>query len=114
MPVAALTPDDFRRLQSYGWPGNVRELQNVIERAVITATGQRLNLDRALPEVASGMEAVPSAAADHATSIRTLKELEEMERSNLLRALEASHGRISGEGGAAEILEMNPSTPVRA
>ena len=48
--IAPLTADCARLLKSYSWPGNVRELQNVIERAVITATDGRLNLDRALPE----------------------------------------------------------------
>jgi transcriptional regulator with GAF, ATPase, and Fis domain len=108
--VTALMPDDTRRLQDYAWPGNVRELQNVIERAVITAVGNRLNLDRALPEVAPvGREASAAVAVDVA-SIRTLKEFEELERKNLLRALEAARGRISGERGAAELLGMNPST----
>ena len=48
--LSTLTSGDARRLKAYGWPGNVRELQNVIERAVITSTNGRLNLDRALPE----------------------------------------------------------------
>ena len=51
--IAPLTADCARLLTSYSWPGNVRELQNVIERAVITATDGRLNLDRALPEASS-------------------------------------------------------------
>jgi transcriptional regulator with GAF, ATPase, and Fis domain len=45
-----------------------------------------------------------------AASIRTLKELEELERDNLLRALQAARGRISGEQCAAAMLGMNPST----
>ena len=45
-----------------------------------------------------------------APSIRTLKELEELERNNLLRALEVSQWRISGERAAAALLGMNPST----
>src|SRR5262249_34077067 len=32
----------MRRLQEYPWPGNVRELENVLERAVILATGATL------------------------------------------------------------------------
>src|SRR5262249_13242594 len=47
--LAPLPADAAARLRSYSWPGNVRELQNVIERAVITASGGQLNLDRALP-----------------------------------------------------------------
>jgi len=108
--VAALTSEDTRRLQGYGWPGNVRELQNVIERAVVTAVGNRLNLDRALPEVAPVAGHASPAAAVDVSSIRTLKELEELERNNLLRALEASQWRISGQHGAATMLGMNPST----
>jgi transcriptional regulator with GAF, ATPase, and Fis domain len=48
-PLEPLSPEDVRRLQAYSWPGNVRELENLMERAVITAEGGRLNLDRALP-----------------------------------------------------------------
>jgi len=29
-----------RALKEYAWPGNIRELQNVIERAVILASGE--------------------------------------------------------------------------
>jgi transcriptional regulator with GAF, ATPase, and Fis domain len=36
--------------------------------------------------------------------------LEELERNNLQRALNAAQGRVSGERGAAELLGMNPST----
>ena len=41
--IAPVTPDCIRRLKAYTWPGNVRELQNVIERAVITASNGHLN-----------------------------------------------------------------------
>jgi len=112
--LEGLTPEDVRRLQAYAWPGNVRELQNVMERAVITSENGRLNLDRALPE--SAPAARPSVAVSGATpatgapAIRTLKELEELERNNLLQALDAAEWRISGERGAAALLGMNPST----
>ena len=45
-----LSVDCIERLKAYDWPGNVRELQNVIERGVITARQDRLNLDHALPD----------------------------------------------------------------
>lgn len=38
-------------LQDYHWPGNVRELQNVIERAVVMATGDELTCDLLPPAV---------------------------------------------------------------
>jgi len=108
-PIMPPTPECLLRLQDYSWPGNVRELQNVIERAVITAVGTRLNLERALPELRSTHQA--GATMEEApTRIHTLQELESLERQNLLRALEVAQWRVSGEQGAAELLGMNPST----
>jgi PAS domain S-box-containing protein len=107
--IAPITPADARRLQRYAWPGNVRELQNVIERAVITAVDGRLNLDRALPEVPAAVETTVDSRVAQAP-IHTLRELEDLERANLARALASAQGRISGPGGAAELLGMNPST----
>jgi PAS domain S-box-containing protein len=106
-----LSADCARRLKAYSWPGNVRELENVIERAVITGSDGRLNLDRALPEAESGPRdagGIGSGAAP--LPIRTADELLELERQNLLRALEAAEWRVAGESGAARILGMNPST----
>ena len=40
--IESVSKDSLRELQSYPWPGNVRELRNVIERAVILATGPHL------------------------------------------------------------------------
>jgi PAS domain S-box-containing protein len=109
-PIAELTSDDVRRLRTYTWPGNVRELQNVIERAVITSVNGCLNLDRALPDASEEPLPLNSSAATDAPTIRTMKEVEALERENLRRALDAASGRISGEGGAAALLGMNPST----
>ncbi|MFA6148525.1 MAG: sigma-54 dependent transcriptional regulator [bacterium] len=50
--ITGFSPDATRALQRYAWPGNVRELQNVIERAVILASGEidlrHLRLDLAV------------------------------------------------------------------
>jgi DNA-binding NtrC family response regulator len=40
-----VTPEAMRPLLDYDWPGNVRELENVIERAVVLATGPNLTVD---------------------------------------------------------------------
>jgi transcriptional regulator with GAF, ATPase, and Fis domain len=122
-----LSEDSLKRLAAYPWPGNVRELENVIERAVITSVGGRLNLDRALPETAAvggnGGGAKPHAAAataalgtpgveniDAPPRVRTIAEFEALERDNILRALGVAGGRIAGDGGAAQLLAINPST----
>jgi transcriptional regulator with GAF, ATPase, and Fis domain len=109
--IQPLSDRDIRRLKSYNWPGNVRELQNVVERAVITSQGGRLNLDRALPEADKDISAISTGSAEEQTErIRTIQEIEELERQNLIRALEATNWRVSGENGAARLLGINSST----
>jgi PAS domain S-box-containing protein len=108
--LGPLTADYAQRLKAYSWPGNVRELQNVIERAVITSTDGRLNLDRALPEASPSSTSPVQSEAASPGAIRTAKELEQLERANILRALEAANWKVSGDKGAASLLAMNPST----
>jgi transcriptional regulator with GAF, ATPase, and Fis domain len=106
-----LTEEDAARLQQYEWPGNIRELQNVIERAVILSKGGRLRLDVALPRPSGPTASTtsnPDAVAEDV--ILTDRECRERERANLMRALERANGRIYGEGGAAELLGVNPTT----
>jgi len=105
--LAPLGPEARARLREYSWPGNVRELQNVIERAVITAREGQLNLDRALPEnVADG----GGTRIPDPPGVLTAHELARLERENIRRALEATDWQIAGEGGAARLLGVAPST----
>ncbi len=85
-------------LLAYPWPGNVRELENVIERAVILTEGGRLELGEWLlkPAVISRGE--------------RLATLEELEREHILRTLELTGWRVSGEQGAAKLLGLRPTT----
>jgi PAS domain S-box-containing protein len=108
--IDSLSEDCIRRLQAYSWPGNVRELQNVIERAVITSRDGRLNLDRALPESGKVTATEAVSTEDTANRVRTAKEFEELERANVIAALEATSWRVSGNGGAAQLLGMKPTT----
>lgn len=84
----------MQELQRYSWPGNVRELSNVIERAMILTSGDTLNVQ--LPEETH-------AANPHLT-------LREIEREQILLALQDSGWRIRGSGGAAELLDVKPTT----
>ena len=86
----------WKRLRIYAWPGNVRELHNVVERLLITTTGTMLRSDWQLIE-----KAVPVPQG------QTLKEIE---RSHILRILEATRWHIRGKGGAAEVLAMKATT----
>ncbi|MEP6669397.1 MAG: sigma 54-interacting transcriptional regulator [Chthoniobacter sp.] len=106
--VAPLTPECQVRLKAYAWPGNVRELENVMERAVITAVGGRMNLARALPEATPAPPVEGPAGA--VELIYSVEEMAELERQNFRRALERCEGRVSGEQGAARLLGLKPST----
>jgi PAS domain S-box-containing protein len=108
--IEPLSEDCLRRLKAYSWPGNVRELQNVIERGLITSRDGRLNLDRALPESGRVMATEALSSEGTARRVRTAKELEALERTNLMDALEATGWRVAGENGAAQLLGMKPTT----
>ena len=112
--VEPLSSSDGERLRRYGWPGNVRELQNVIERAVITAEGGRLNFDRALPETSGEARPAAQPESDGGETgdppILTASQMQDLERENLLRAMTATGWRVSGKTGAARLLGIPPST----
>lgn len=109
--VAPFTERIKARLRRYEWPGNVRELQNVIERAFITSLdGRTLNLDRALPEVEPLKPAMQPPEAESESRLLTATDLKELERKNIERALEAAKGKISGPGGASDLLGLNANT----
>uniref|UniRef100_A0A7C4MSJ6 Sigma-54-dependent Fis family transcriptional regulator n=1 Tax=Desulfatirhabdium butyrativorans TaxID=340467 RepID=A0A7C4MSJ6_9BACT len=48
--VTDISPETLDVLMCYHWPGNIRELRNVIERAMVSATGNRIEVgDLAFP-----------------------------------------------------------------
>jgi PAS domain S-box-containing protein len=109
--IDPLPPEDLQRLNDYHWPGNVRELQNVIERAIILSNGPRLQLCRAMPQRTTAAAPVIDAEGRAGGSrIVSAKELEQFERENIIRALMACRGKISGDKGAAGLLGVPPST----
>ena len=99
---------EVERAQRYDWPGNVRELQNAVERAVILARGGRLSLD--LPQ--SVKTALPKPESEVLPNLEVVpeKQWRELERANILAALRHAGLRVSGKGGAAELLGINPGT----
>jgi transcriptional regulator with GAF, ATPase, and Fis domain/truncated hemoglobin YjbI len=103
---------DVQRLTAYDWPGNVRELKNVIERALIFSGDGPLRIDLALPEAAALAKASDLLPAEQNVSrgYFTAPEFRELERDNMIGALEASSWKVSGEQGAAARLQMKPST----
>lgn len=98
---------DMQRLQAYPWPGNIRELINVIERAVILAQGERLKLD--LPEAVDA--GGPLERADTGPiKIMSDTQRRQRERENIINALKAAGGKVFGPNGAAQLLDIKPTT----
>jgi PAS domain S-box-containing protein len=103
--ISEIPAEVMRRLDSYQWPGNVRELQNVIERAVLTSTGGVLKLAGPLLND-SGKPTSPDAP-EMGEGLMTLDDLE---RRHIERVLASTRGKISGPGGAAEVLGLHANT----
>ncbi len=103
----SITKQQLARLEAHDWPGNVRELKNVLERAVILSSGRRLRLDLVLPPAKAGVMSKP---APEEGEFLTEQEMVQLHRDNLRTALAAADWRVSGEGGAAELLGIKPTT----
>ncbi len=129
--VEGATPEAMERLSGYGWPGNIRELENVIERAVLFADGNRIRLEDLAVELRDGPASVeagrgtptpPAVTEGGATSPSDgLKEqvkaaMSRLERDLILRALlQTQHNvthaarllKISRKGLQLKMKELN-------
>jgi hydrogenase-4 transcriptional activator len=96
-------------LQQYAWPGNIRELQNVIERQTIVSRDGRVSFHEVLAPngpssgpVSSIAQCQPEPTAD--------KDWERQMKLNAISVLKRTAGKVSGEGGAAQLLGLKPTT----
>ena len=110
-PETKFSKNNLINLERYDWPGNVRELQNVIERAVITSQSGKLvfNLEKDLnsKNLTTSNRQTDSVSKDQ---VLTFAEVKEFERQNILAALEKTNWKIFGKDGAAELLDIPPTT----
>lgn len=102
--VIAVAPEALKEAVAYPWPGNIRELQNLIERGVLLAKGSVItDLQLPLPK--------PERTTDDAVPLDgRFKSIADNEREHIIRALKQCKGKVWGEGGAAELLNLPPST----
>lgn len=105
-PTLPLTSATLQRMEHYDWPGNVRELQHVVERAVIISTGNQLRIDLPMAARTSGLAESPPTDS----VVRTDAQIRQIEADNIRAALKAANGKVSGPGGAAQLLAMKPTT----
>ncbi len=98
----AITDAAIAHLTAHSWPGNVRELENTIERAVILAAGDVLDVaDVAGPRPMSAATGLTTFTGDHVPT------LDELERTHILKVLELCEGQKTK---AASMLGINRTT----
>ena len=104
--ISGVSTEVLSGLKAYSWPGNIRELEHLIERFVILTLDTFIqNMDIPAPDLAENPE-LHTVAPPEDTRVRTI---DEIEREHIVFVLKKCHGKISGSGGAAELLQI-PST----
>jgi two-component system response regulator HydG len=99
--INSISTKALEQLKNYSWPGNVRELEHLIERNVLLAkTNEIEKFD--LSSIA------PIVSLEIGTD--KIKSMEEMEKEHIMNALQMCNGKVSGIGGAAELLKLQPQT----
>jgi PAS domain S-box-containing protein len=96
--IESIPKNAMALFRAYQWPGNVRELENIIERSIILSPGKELTIEDCLAR-----DTPPSADSGLTT-------MEEVERNHITTILQKTGWRVSGERGAAKILNLNPNT----
>jgi transcriptional regulator with PAS, ATPase and Fis domain len=92
----------LKNMMAYHWPGNIRELENLIERSVLLTKGTIIE-DVSLP--AAQKKEISTATPDF-----PMKTIHENERDYIITVLKKCNGRIWGAAGAAEVLNIPPTT----
>lgn len=96
-----ITQHVMQRLIDYPWPGNVRELRNVIERAAIVSGEGKLVVD---------LGEKPQPSNKTPARIPTESDLRDQMRQALVVCLREAGGRVSGKGGAAQLMGIPATT----
>ena len=106
-----------RALLDYDFPGNIRELQNILERAAVLQNSEGGELELSLGGRSRRQSAPPGPAISVSTApvanppdVIPVSQLRELERRNIVAALEKCAWKIAGDQGAARLLGLKPST----
>ena len=117
--IESVSRPTMQRLVNYPWPGNIRELENVLERAVILATGSALEIGPDLlpvfhpaptPALTPDREPSPPPAVPQPAEGQPAPSLEDVERDYIVAVLRQTRWVIHGPRGAAQVLGLHPNT----
>ena len=98
--VNGISVSALAQLQGYNWPGNIRELEHLIERNVLLAKTNEIEKFDLPTSNSNPLE----------KNNGKMLSMEEMEKEHIMNALQICDGKVSGSGGAAELLKMQPQT----
>lgn len=106
-PFNGIADSMMEELHAYHWPGNIRELENIMEQSVVLNDGRsELRLARRFPVPGS---LLPGNGG--ANDLQEIKQLhKETEKEYITAALKKTKGRVRGANGAAELLNIKPTT----
>lgn len=96
-----ITPSFIEKLQAHEWKGNIRELKNILERAVIMASGADLSVEH-LP--------LDLQIADKSNSTLSAFDLASVEKLHIIRVL---HHTKNNKTEAAKLLNIGLATLYR-
>ena len=91
----------MKQLRAYDWPGNVRELEHLIERSILLTNGTIINQVPILFAGTGQTVEIPD---------NRIKTIDEIEREHIISVLKKCNNKVSGIGGAADVLKIPPST----
>jgi formate hydrogenlyase transcriptional activator len=98
--VTGISAGAINELKAYHWPGNVRELEHMIERSVL------LSDSKILTKIFLSDLNNPN----YAGAVNDLTNLAGVEKQHIIDVLRRCGGKISGKGGAADLLKLPAST----
>ena len=95
----SISESALNELLQHDWPGNIRELEHAVERAVLLSGN-------------NGIKTIfiPDRSEKISILDKKIKTIEENERDHIISVLKKCNGKLSGKGGAAELLGINAST----
>jgi len=99
--VSSICYNVIQQLKSYTWPGNVRQLEHLIERSIL------LSDDHVLKHICLPNEVNKNINESDFFKNKTLNDVE---KNHIIAVLKRCGGKIAGNGGAADWLDVPPTT----